>query len=273
MDLLQPMMADNAASNRTDFYLTSDDWWAERKMDGVRYMVHIDNGHVTALRGRNSTHTVLPPRLQQEFAAFKTGLWVFDGELVDGTLCLFDLPVAGTHVSLSTPYQIRRKALDVFFAKWAPGDSIQLVVCARTTDEKQALLDEMIAKDCEGVMFKKITGTYRPGKRTDTMLKHKFVKTVDAIVTRMNVDGKDNCAYGVFKDGKIVEIGKSSIIGKRGDGLKVGDVIEVKYLYVVDPEKPRLVQPRLIQKRTDKTPFECLIAQLDGCFTNKAVVV
>lgn len=273
MDLLSPMMANNAENSRTEFYLSSDEWWAERKMDGVRYMVHIDEGEITALRGRNSSRTVLPPRLHAEFKAFKSGQWVFDGELIGDTLCLFDMPVAGGHVHPGTPYSIRRKALDMFVSKWAPSDCIQLVVCARTEDEKRALLDEMLAKDCEGVMFKKIDAPYRPGKRVDSMKKHKFVKTVDAIVTRMNVDGKDNCAYGVFKNGKIVEIGKSSIIGKRGDGLKVGDVIEVKFLYCVDPDKPRLVQPRLVQQRTDKSALECMIEQLDGTFTNKEIAV
>jgi ATP-dependent DNA ligase len=267
------MMANNAESNRSEFYLTSDEWWAERKYDGVRYMVHIEDGEITALRGRDSSRTILPPRLAAEFRAFTTGTWVWDGEMIGDTLVVFDLPVAGTHIGLNTPYRTRRKALEVFFAKWAPSDCIQLSVCAKDEADKRALLDEMLAKDCEGVMFKKLDGTYRPGRRVDIMRKHKFVKTVDAIVTRMHVDGKDNCAYGVFKDGKIVEIGKSSIIGKRGNDLKVGDVIEVKFLYCVNPDKPRLVQPRLIRQRTDKSPLECMIAQLDGTFTNKQVAV
>lgn len=302
MQLLAPMMANNAESNRSDFYLSSPEWWAEQKVDGNRLMVHIDNGEITALQGRNSSKIILPPALKRQFAAFSSGQWVFDGELVSGEYKLFDLPIAGTHVGLATPYELRRKALDLFFEKWAPSEGIKLVTCHRTEPEKRALLQTLMDNGGEGLMFKSIKGIYRPGKRVDTMRKHKFIKTVDAIVTRLRVemsshtgDLKENCAFGVYRETpvwaggvplpatvqtnveadiaskKIFEIGKSSTTGKRGEGIKVGDVIEVKFLYCVDPSSPRVVQPRLVKIRTDKRPDQCLIAQLDGTFTDKSV--
>lgn len=294
MELLSPMMAANAEPGRVEFYLTSDEWHCEQKVDGVRLMVHIDNGEITALQGRNSSKIILPPALKREFSAFSTGQWVFDGELVSGEFKLFDLPIATPHIGLSTPYETRRRALDIFFQKWAPTEGIKLVTCYRTEAEKRALVQTVFDNFGEGVMFKSIKGVYRPGRRVDTMKKHKFIKTVDAVVTRLRVDMsshtgdlKENCAFGVYKtppNGRsdvlvdlasknLVEIGKSSTTGKRGEGIKVGDVIEVRYLYCVDPSSPRCVQPRLVRIRTDKLPEQCLIDQLDGTFTDKTIEV
>lgn len=53
--------------------------------------------------------------------------------------------------------------------------------------------------------------------------------------------------------------------------VRIGDVWVVTYLYVTDPQHPRLVQPRLVRSRDDKTAAECLIEQFADSGTARIV--
>ena len=75
---------------------------------------------------------------------------------------------------------------------------------------------------------------------------------------------------GVYNDaGELVEIGQVSTIGK-GD-VNAGDVIEVRFMGVTDPTAPRLYQPRIMRKRTDKSAAECSDTQLAHAWMNKTI--
>ncbi len=96
----------------------------------------------------------------------------------------------------------------------------------------------------------------------------KFVRELDAHVVEVATStGKQNAALAVYDDeGNAVAIGKVSTIGKGS--VKVGDVVEVRFLYTVGD---RLFQPRIVRVRTDKTGPECSARQLEGTRTNKVV--
>jgi hypothetical protein len=63
-------------------------------------------------------------------------------------------------------------------------------------------------------------------------------------------------------------VGSASAIGKKPKPEKL-QVWEVRFLYVVDQDRPRLYQPRLMRLRTDKEIQECLVDQIANAFTDK----
>ena len=66
--------------------------------------------------------------------------------------------------------------------------------------------------------------------------------------------------------------GATSTVTTIGCGdVNVGDVVEVHYLYIVNPAAPRLFQPRILRSRTDIAPTECHLAQLANAATDRAV--
>jgi len=110
------------------------------------------------------------------------------------------------------------------------------------------------------------TAPYQPGRRSSGLLRHKFLRELDAHVVGVSTTtGKQNAALAVYDDeGNTVAIGKVSTIGKGT--ITVGDVVEVRFLYTVGN---RLFQPRIVRVRTDKAGTECSTRQLEGTHTNK----
>jgi hypothetical protein len=148
-------------------------------------------------------------------------------------------------------------------------------------DVKVALVSAAEKEQREGVMLRHVSAPYRSGGRSSQLLKCKFTKECDAIVIDTNTNGHENVELALldpelkfpsapgYPEG-ILPVGSASAIGKRPRPQKL-DVWEVRYLYCVDPQAPRLYQPRLMQKRTDKGIEECLVDQLANSFTDKTL--
>lgn len=271
---MRPMLADSADVHELDSYIADVKWWIEQKFDGQRMLVVIDNGEIKVLNRQGMPKvTNLHPAIVDQFADFTTGQWVFDGELLDGCLQVFDMPQAGGLVAPDTRFAERRIALEALLEQgvWTPDPAyVQLTHCAKTTDDKAKLAKIAQDDQCEGVMLKHVDGAYQPAKRSRRMLKCKFTHDLDAIITAVGHDGKDNAVLSLLdpEAGKVVEIGRASTIGKKPTPA-VGDVWLVTYLYFTDADR-RLYQPRLVSKRTDKDYSECLVDQL--VTTSKRVV-
>jgi ATP-dependent DNA ligase len=257
--------------------MSSDKWAAETKLDGVRCVAEISNG-VATLMNRNgkplaaaSTNAHRPAIKKALEAAFGEGLWVVDGEIMsDGHYWLFDVILADSMHDARAPLHERRETLEAMatlFSWDAPDSLIRVVTQAVDAQDKQMLLDSIIRIGGEGVMLKHVDAPYAIGKRVRTGLKLKLTKTVDAVVTERDSDDHTNAHLAVYKDGVLVDIGKCSMLGKAD--AQVGDVVEVKFLYV--GANGRLYQPRMLRIRDDKLPGECLYSQLDNCHVNKAV--
>lgn len=246
-------------------YCLDDNFNIDQKVDGVRKIVQVVNQGVTVY-GRDGQLGTLPQI--EEFR--RKGVWAFDGELVDNIFYIFDLPLAGDKIGIKTPYKLRRKVLDDL-APALESETVKVLPTSRTTEEKVNKVKQVFQAGGEGVMLKNILAPYEPGIRSRNILKAKFIKSADVIITRYGVDGKQNCAIGMFNDsGELVEIGTVIIHQATLDATDVGSVCEVQYLYCVDPEKPRLVQPTRLTPRFDKSANECTLDQL--MFTDKKVL-
>lgn len=269
------MLADSIQS-KADLpdFIRDDNWGESWKVDGDRFLVEVNDG-VLVVYGRSGQPKVsnIPFAVLGEFqTTFPLGRWVFDGEMVGRQLILFDLPVAGELVTVNSPFADRYEALHLLMAEWKPDPAnIVALPVVRSAADKEAMLKEAQDQHREGVMFRHWGGLYKEGGRSRHLLKYKFVKECDAIISAVGVDGHENVVLSLLDlegDGRIVEIGRASAIGKKPTPA-LGQVWEVNFLYVIDPIHPRLYQPRLMRLRTDKAMEECTFDQLADAYTDR----
>jgi ATP-dependent DNA ligase len=269
------MLAESTTMDRLPDYARDDKWWAQLKADGQRYLIEINDGAITVVnRAGQPKTTMVSHAVLGEFEKFDKGHWVFDGELVGTQLLIFDLPVAASLIGANTPFEERYAALELLFNEWQPDPAkVQLLPCARTEAEKTALAKTAQNDRREGIMLRHRQGIYQPARRSHHLLKAKFVKDIDVIVTALRHEGKDNAVLSLLDpaNDRVVEVGRASTIGKKPEP-QVGQVWETRFLYVVDPANPRLYQPRLIRCRDgEKELHECLIDQIEDSFTDKVL--
>lgn len=274
---LKPVLAESVPDGRLEHYITNDDWCAEQKLDGQRVLVRVRDGNVEFLQRQGKpTSKDMPSKVRSVLSALGGEEWYFDGELVggsNGTLWLFDMPVALDKVSPSDELYYRKEMLDAFYQALIEGQSPQLRVLptAHGTDDKRTLVERVRAAGGEGVMFKHLDAKYDSGRRSRHILKAKNRNTIDCVVLDTNIGGKDNMRLGVHDHrGLMVAIGECTALAGDGASIRPGMVVEVTYLYANDPRAPRLYQPTKPIIRTDKAPNECTIDQL--VFTNREVL-
>ncbi|HVT78444.1 MAG TPA: WGR domain-containing protein [Acidimicrobiales bacterium] len=271
--VLRPMLAQEIATGDSLAYLTSDDFFAQQKLDGHRLMLHCADGEVTVL-GRSGQSSQHAPRFAMEPYATelaRLGNVTLDGELIDDLLYVFDAPrIEAAGIDTATPYAARRAALDDLFAAWQPNPAaFRVVPTAQTTEAKLELLAQCDRIGAEGIMLKHVAAPYQPGQRVDTMLKVKFVRDADFVVSAVGVGGHDNYELGLYNEqGELEVVGRCSGIGK--EQCAVGDVVTVRYLYVATNGK--LYQPRMMRRRTDKPAQSCVLAQIANHGVNKVVL-
>lgn len=270
--ILKPMLADPADVNRLVAFVEDPHYALEPKLDGHRLLVSVHRGLVTVVNrdGERSQHT---PLLTDEAhrAAYRSlprgldGNVVLDGELIDGVLWVFDLPVCldnGLYpVATSTGFSHRRAVLEALFATWEPDPRLFRLVESATTQEDKARLALRIRREQgEGLMAKLLTGVYRAGGRSAQVLKLKFVTEADLVVIGLGYQSKDNAVLGVLFPNEQAprEIGRASTLGKGA--IAIDDVVVVRYRHL--SAGGRLVNPRIIRRRTDKPMAECTADQL-----------
>ena len=204
-DRIAPMMATLRDS------LPPDDaqWGFEMKWDGVRAVVHVDGGRPRALSRNDIDITASYPELRSMAESMGATQAVLDGELValddsgrpsferlqrrmhvqgeaqvrrlmrsvPVTYLVFDLLHLDGRSTVDLPYRQRRElleALDLNGASWRTppawfGDGASVM----TASTEQGL---------EGVVAKRLDSVYRPGRRADTWVKVKNLRTQEVVV-------------------------------------------------------------------------------------------
>lgn len=263
--ILKPALADSIESTKLAKYMQDPTYAFEPKMDGHRVLILTAGGKAKAFnRGGKEYTRGLPVEVTVALRDLPTGSFVLDGELVGDTFWLFDvLVVLGSDVTHCKFADRRAMLIKIHERTWPGGKVIRLTPSVVDPLSKLALVRTLVEQGGEGVMVKDLDGVYCPGKRTPAMLKAKFVKTADCVVIATKLDGKDNMSLGLYDvNGRLVEVAHCTALAGDGATIKAGDVVEVNYLYAVDPKKPRLYQPTYPKIRTDKSPIECTLQQL-----------
>jgi ATP-dependent DNA ligase len=234
------------ATTRTPEHL-GDDYWYEQKMDGDRVLVQVEDGLISVFnRNAEPRSRFIPVRVDAP------GTWIIDGEWMDdGTYWAFDLPVMNGQIVKHT-LRDRRFILEDFLHRVEHSPNMRILPKWEGEKKKLQLVQEVHSLSLEGVVIKHVAGTY--GTR---WLKAKNYHTADVVVTSLRDDGKENVTFAVISGtGEWKEVGRCALLGTE---IAVGDVVEVRYLYM--SKKGRLIQPTLQRRRDDKTARECDMRQ------------
>lgn len=251
--------------------LSDPTWLAQVKLDGDRVLVKVQGGVVSVLnRNGQPKVTNIGPAHLAPFRHLTHGDWLLDGEIVEGRLHLFDLGVAASWAGPDTPYRDRLEVLTRVVKVLLADDQEAPIALIATISgaERAEFVAQAREQHREGVIFRDAGSRYQVG-RSDSLLKLKFVRTVDAVVTSVGAGGKATARLGVYSAGQLIDIGAVSTLGKGQ--VEIGDIVEVRFLYVNNPAHPVLFQPTIVRVRTDKSAAQCGIDQLDEAGTDRSV--
>lgn len=238
--------------------LADDAFVLQPKLDGRRLLLHKEGQTVTGIN-RKGLHCGIPETIRAS-ALQIPGDYLLDGEAVGNVLHVFDLLQRKDDDLRTLPY--RRRIVDLLnlLAEGRP-EKIVWVPSYFGRIEKRTLFDQLKSERAEGVVFKRLTAPYTPGRPASggDQRKFKFVESASVIVTGHNA--RRSIAFGIRpNDGKVVPAGNVAIPGDQAVPA-IGAVIEVRYLYAF-PESGVLFQPVYIGLREDIDPDECVRSQL-----------
>jgi len=242
----------------------------EAKYDGIRVFLFKSGDKLVLSSKHGGIYT--PKSTPQVFSRVPEFLhapnrMILDGEYVAREakgLFLFDVLQVDSRNIRPNPLIERKKILREILK--GSGLEVEYTV-ARTSEKITELRDEAVKNGREGVMVKNPQSSYgQPG----SWLKLKKFDTVDVFVTGI-VETKEMRSTGIPRswsiavydeDGRVVELGNVGSMVERVDPRKVkkGSVIEVRFQEVTRDGKLRA--PFILRIRHDKTPDECLDAQL-----------
>lgn len=253
--------------------LAGDDrYLLQEKRDGHRRQLRASAGE-TVSYNRKGEAVPLPLAVAADASAIaRSASFLMDGELEGEKFVAFDLLETDGKSIGKQPYSTRLEALRALVSSTI-ARHIHVVGSWDKRLDKLNAFKRLFTERAEGVVLKRADAPYRPG-RNGQHKKFKFIKTLSARVLSVNKDkGKDSVSVGLYDDKRFqfgdpnwsavqwIDVGTASIIGKRIP--KVGDVVEVVYLYAT--EARRLYQGRLKGRdaiRTDVGPEACTISQL-----------
>ena len=296
-----------------------EDYWAELKIDGMRAIVTRDDNEVHIYSRTGKEYTGHLPRLVYELRHIMPNHSTWDGELAYSESFAVIGNVYVPVVSFNKTMRVMGSGEAVARAKHAklPG-SIQFIVFDVLRHEQESLLDKpfhdrvdfipmpltgefvkrvprwfrvpdyndvlenLVNNRLEGLVLKKKTGLYVPGKRpAGNQYKLKIDRTYDVVVCgyTMAKPGKFEGMIGALKfgayhsNGDFVEVGQCSgmtdserewwtlmLTTERQSGH--GLVIEVRSNDLVgsgDYGTPR--HPQYLGIRSDKNPTDCKMEQ------------
>jgi len=242
--------------------IQNDDWAAEQKFDGQRFMVQVMDREARAFN-RKGDELNMPNHLGAifDYKGF-LGTWVFDGELVDDCYNVFDMLALQSLDLTQKPWKLRKAALEaVTKSEWEHRGFIRCVPSADTTFKKEELLVAVTNQNLEGIVFKHKESKYRSGK-SNLWAKYKITDTCDAIVTELCRKGKDQAVtVSLYHEGQLIEVSGVKIPLDMVGKIKLDMILEIRYLYSTANNK--LYQPAFLGIREDKIATECTTDQLD----------
>ncbi|MEO8843168.1 MAG: WGR domain-containing protein [Kofleriaceae bacterium] len=242
-------------------FLADDSMIAQQKLDGIRVIVHVNEGGLVPTN-RDGKVTQLAGQALGGLAYLPHGT-IVDGEVLGDAYWMFDvLQLAGEDVR-SRGYLERWELLDNELEPALTGEARVLQV-ATTANQKRALHDKLREANAEGIVFKQRDAPYTSGRVT-TQRKYKFVKSADVMI----VENVGNAYRMCVMDGKAMfdcgNVFAGTTNASRNDldarlGRKERPVAEVRYLYATDDHQ--LFQPVFVRLRDDKLGKACLRDQL-----------
>jgi len=223
-----PMLAEKAEN--FDEIILKGNIWAERKLDGIRILVHKKDGKIRIFSRRGKDITTFFPEIV-EYASQIGGNYVLDGEVVarkeDRILpfqsimrrfserrnvtidfFFFDIPYYNGSL-INENYEKRRGFLESITEKYVMRRKIE------DADSLKSYFEKEITKGYEGLVCKHPQGKYYVGERSALWLKIKRIFEVDAVIVAAEWGhGRRKKWLSVYhlalwKDDSLVEVGKT----------------------------------------------------------------
>ncbi|MEQ2005716.1 MAG: DNA ligase [Limisphaerales bacterium] len=237
--------------------LTSNpSWGMQEKKDGKRLLIRKEGDIIEGINKRGLVVGV--PETVVKTAAALTGYFVLDGESIGDYLHTFDLLFLNGEDLRPKPYRQRYIALLNLLAGGLP-KHIKVVSLWTDSMDKASWLHTLKQQKAEGIVFKLMNAPYTAGRPNSggSQLKHKFVATLSAVVSKVN--RQRSVGLSLLDQGGWQPVG-SVTIPPNQQVPKVGAVVEVRYLNAVPDGS--LYQPVYLGVRSDVEPHECVVSQL-----------
>ena len=233
-------------------------WVMQEKFDGRRLMLRKVGD---AVEGINKLGLIVSVVETIEAAGrLVPGDFVLDGEAVGDCLHVFDLLSRDGTDLRARSYGDRYRALRAVIGDADTAAAVVVAECWVDPAEKARQLDEVRARNAEGVVFKRWDAPYTQGRPSSggTQRKLKLVATASAVVTAIN--RQRSVRVSLLQGATWRDVGAVTVPANQSVP-QIGDVVEVRYLYAT-PGGGALYQPVLLGVRTDVEPPECVVAQL-----------
>jgi bifunctional non-homologous end joining protein LigD len=255
-----PQLLNEVDGNDLTIYLNSNEWCAQSKFDGKRVLVMRKGNDITGIN-RKGLSIGLPQAICDAALALKAESFIIDGECIGDKLYAFDLLEMNGHDIRANQagYGKRLKQLTQLMSKNA-SPAIELVETAITTDDKTAMLHELIEAKAEGIVFKNLHAASVAGRPNSggNQLKYKFYATASCVVEKESED-RHSISLKLLDGKKWVSVGKVTIAQALALP-KPGSVVEIRYLYAY--KGGSLYQPIFEGLRDDIDVKDCKLSQL-----------
>ena len=253
-----PQLLNSISEEELFTYIENNDFILQEKFDGERRLVQLKDNNVIGIN-RKGLSISLPAALADSILESGETNCVLDGEALGDRIIVFDVLEDSSGCLRDKPYSKRLTSLKRICTA-IESDMIKMVATASTTKQKQSLLSNVKKQTGEGVVVKNKTAAYKAGRpnKLGNQLKYKFVESASVIVIEIS-DNKRSVSMSVLDKGKQVNVGKVTIKANQ-DIPKIGDILEVQYLYAY--KGGSLFQPVCLGVRTDLDINDCVITQL-----------
>ena len=235
--------------------LAHSDYVALEKYDGVRpFLVCEPNGISGVSRTGKSVALTRGIESAAKQLSNRAGTLILDGESMGETYYAFDiLTLNGEDIR---EYAFNERLRQLAKLKLSERGPIMSARTADTLASKQTFVEQLFKQGKEGVVLKRLTSPYLPGRQSD-QFKYKFWSTASCFVQDLN--DKQSVRVCVFdENNRIVPVGNVTIRSPLKPNP--GDIIEVRYLNY--REEGSLYQPVMLQIRNDLAANDCTLSQL-----------
>lgn len=244
--------------NEANLLCLDPSWVMQPKWDGERRCVVIKDGNVEGTNRYGEYTSSLATNIKSSLE--QSVDMVLDSEDMGNYIAVFDcLEYNGVDLR-SLPFVDRYEKLSQKIT-FKDKDGVRLSPIAKTTQEKQAMLQKAIDENQEGVVFIRALAEYIPGRPNSggNALKYKLYAAASVIVLDHNIKRSVQMAV-IDDDGNHVFVGNVTI-PTNAEIPEKGRVIEVRYLYAY-PNGGSLFQPIFEKPRNDQRISECKQSQL-----------
>ena len=241
--------------NQVESYLNDENWLAQQKYDGVRFMLH-KNGQSIRGYNRRGVNANMPTVIWND--AQKLNDFLIDGELIGENYYVFDILQHGDKDTQNLSVLERLKILEEYKSV---SDYIKIAESYLDKKSKFDFYKKSKEKNEEGIVFKRKDAKYYVGRPSSggDYLKYKFYATCSCFVTEIN-DKKRSVHIGLLDGKKLLPAGKVTIPINH-EVPEVGSIVEVRYLYAYK-QSGNLYQPTYLGLREDIQDSDCQKKQL-----------